>query len=198
MYVVVEGYIDGLKFYIPTDSQPSGEVVMNSTGSASFNCSTNKLSSEETMRVCRVDYSKAEECLNRQPERNYTCCSCSYYDPSCPWTVEDGSSTALSSYCTVTTDSRGYYQCEVYDPVINEYQPLGEPIQVVEHRGGINIILILATALGGAALLIKALLIGIKLIICRRQYIKRKKNRSKVEGEEHAFTLLYLCICIHF
>ena len=109
---------------------------MNSTGSASFNCSTNKLSYEETMRVCRVDYSKAEECLNRQPEKNYTCCSCSYYDPSCPWTVEEGSSTALSSYCTVTTDSRGYYQCEVYDPVINEYQPLGEPLLVVEQKNG--------------------------------------------------------------
>ena len=82
--------------------------------------------------------------------------------------------------------------------MINEYQPLGEPIQVVEHRGGINIILILTTALGGAALLIIALLIGISLLICRKQYMKRKKNRSKVEGEEHAFTLLYLRICIHF
>ena len=131
---LVVGYLSNLQFYLPLQSQPSGEVEMNSTGSASFNCSTNKLSDEETMRVCRVDYSKAEECLNRQPERNYTCCSCLYYDPSCPWTVEEGSSTALSSYCTVTTDSRGYYQCEVYDPVINEYQPLGEPIQVVEHQ----------------------------------------------------------------
>ena len=93
---LVVDYLSSLQFYLPLQSQPSGEVEMNSTGSASFNCSTNKLSYEETMRVCRVDYSKAEECLNRQPEKNYTCCSCSYYDPSCPWTVEEGSSTALS------------------------------------------------------------------------------------------------------
>ena len=151
---------------------------MNSTGSSSFNCSTNKLSYEETMRVCRVDYSKAEECLNRQPEKNYTCCSCSYYDPSCPWTVEGGSSTALSSYCTVTTDSRGYYQCEVYDPVINEYQPLGEPILVVKmvvgHSSETPVGYAIGLAVMGVVILVQMML----LLICLCITCSRWKYRS--------------------
>ena len=155
---------------------------MNSTGSASFNCSTNKLSYEETMRVCRVDYSKAEECLNRQPEKNYTCCSCSYYDPSCPWTVEEGSSTALSSYCTVTTDSRGYYQCEVYDPVINEYQLLGEPILVVEHvqqSNGIQteyVIYIFSVVFGLIVFMVTVIVFTIAFVVLLKKKINNQTN----------------------
>ena len=124
----IVGYRDNLKFYQPLLSQTSGKIEINSTGKVTFNCSTARFTDfAEYFRVCLVVNTKAEKCLNRQ--HNYRCCSCEYYNRSCPWLLH--TRTDVNSMCQVTTSLPGNYQCQVYDPVFKIYQPLGDPIQVI-------------------------------------------------------------------
>ena len=191
----VANHPDEIEFYNPLQSQPSDEVELNSTGFANFTCATEGLPYSQEMRVCQVDYTRAPQCLD-DPVELERCCSCRFYNASCPWDVRERSTVTAYRTCTVLTNNTGNYQCQVFNHAINDYQPLGDPIRVVSMHPTVSHdetslyfdLFIGSSALAVVLLLLVALVVIVVILKKRRRNYKKDYERSEPAHEYSKIT----------
>ena len=122
-------------FAEPLQMQTAGPVERNPFGNASFVCAAK---SYDVYRVCKVEYTMltlVQRCAASGLAASASCCTVGRdLSPNCSsglqaqvLSVEHGTVYVMN----MTTSLLGHFQCQVYNYLVNGFQSIGDPIQVV-------------------------------------------------------------------
>ena len=206
-------------YYYPLSQQTLGVVTMDPGGYASVVCASQTQEIQgpypQDYRICLVNYTHlgpSQRCSRGGIAPDMQCCNTRAF-PHAPWCQNYTHSSSDDSIpvSNLTTNIEGNYQCQVWNPMMEDWQSIGDPVQVEKHTVISTEVPVNTTEIQKdtssrttpflylfvAAVCLLCILIPILLVIIFAIFIKYRRMKSHSTASKCVYTTYYHMYSVH-